>query len=245
MEGIITEQKETERSVVHGALGYYAKRGGYATLGGLHSEQNEVQAFDGQWTRCLQRTVQDGQEEQQWASLSKGDGGKAEGRHDGLPVLRPYTFLVRDNWLYGPLSDLLVSPWLDKINKYRLRFRYCGEENLDGHPCVKLRGEVTAHEGQPPSSFMAFWLATDRNYIPIKLEHYGGNFGVRRMPSEPQPVPRLSRDCSGGLVSRPIHSTGFQQLGGHVPAPDHPQLATRLRGPVGDVISRGGHGTLP
>jgi thiol-disulfide isomerase/thioredoxin len=181
MEGIITEQSQVERSVVHGALEYFTRRGGYATIGGVRRERNEVQAFDGRWTRSSSRILRDDQPEQRWASLRKG--GKVEGRHDGIPVLRPHTFLVRDLWLYGPLSDLLVSPWYDKVNKYRLRFRYCGTEDLDSHPCIKLRGDVTTRAGQPPSSFMALWLATDRNYIPIKLEHYGGNFGLQPMPT--------------------------------------------------------------
>jgi BlaR1 peptidase M56 len=183
MEGIITEQTKAEHSVLRGALAYFTEHGSYATLGGIRSEQNEVQAFDGQWTRAIHRSVKDDREEQRRASLRKGGGGKAEGRHDGIPVLRPHTFLVRDDWLYGPLADLLVSPWHDKVNKYRLRFRYCGEEDFDGHPCVKLRGEVTTQDGQPPHSFIALWLATDRNFIPIKLEHYGGNFGLAPMPS--------------------------------------------------------------
>ncbi len=183
MEGIISEQTKADRSVLRGALAYFTEHGSYATLGGLRSEQNELQAFDGQWTRAIHRSVQDDQQERRNASLRKGGGGKAEGRHDGIPVLRPHTFLVRDDWLYGPLADLLVSPWHDKINKYHLRFRYCGEEDIDGHPCVKLRGDVTTREGQPPISLMAFWLATDRNFIPIKLEHYGGNFGLPPMPS--------------------------------------------------------------
>src|SRR5262249_13787810 len=45
------------------------------------------------------------------------------------------------------------------------------------------RGEVVTSEGRPPHSFIALWLATDLNYIPIKLEHYGGNFGLRPMPT--------------------------------------------------------------
>jgi hypothetical protein len=40
----------------------------------------------------------------------------------GIPVLRPHTFLVRNDWIFGPLADLLVSPWHEKVNKYRLRF---------------------------------------------------------------------------------------------------------------------------
>jgi beta-lactamase regulating signal transducer with metallopeptidase domain/thiol-disulfide isomerase/thioredoxin len=183
MDGTITGRTEADRSVLRGALAYFTEHGSYTTLGGVRREQNEVQAFDGQWTREFHRSVRDDQQERRNASLRKGGGGKAEGRHDGIRVLRPHTFLVRDDWLYGPLADLLVSPWHDKTNKYHLRFRYCGEEDIDGHPCVKLRGEVTTREGQPPSSLMAFWLATDRNFIPIKLEHYGGNFGLPPMPS--------------------------------------------------------------
>jgi thiol-disulfide isomerase/thioredoxin len=182
IEGTITDDTKAVRSVLRGALGYFTERGGYATLGGARSEQDEVRAFDGGWTRGMNRSVRGDQKERRWASLRKGGGGKTEGRHDGIPVLRPHTFLLRDDWLYGPLADLLVSPWHDKINKYRLRFRYCGEEDLDGHPCIKVRGEVTTGEGQPPSSFFALWLATDRNYVPIKLEHYGGNFGLPPMP---------------------------------------------------------------
>jgi thiol-disulfide isomerase/thioredoxin len=182
MEGIIIDENDELQSDIHGELKYYTRQREYGTAGGEHSEQREVQAFDGRWTRGLHRTSRSAQPEQRWATLRKGGGAKAEGRHDGIPVLRPHTFLVRDDWLYGPLSELLVSPWHDRVNKYRLRFRYCGEEEMNGHPCVKLRGEVTTREGQPPSSFMAFWLATDRNFIPIKLEHYGGNFGLRPVP---------------------------------------------------------------
>ena len=96
------------------------------------------------------------------ASLRKGGGGKAEGRHDGIPVLRPHTFLVRDDWLYGPLADLLVSPWHDKINKYRSRFRYCGEEVLDGHPCVKLRMDVTVRRRAAARTTSTVLLACHR-----------------------------------------------------------------------------------
>ncbi len=178
----ITNQTDELRSDLHGELAFFEQRGEFDTMAGVHSDQRMVQAFDGRWTRTLYRNRRGGQPEQGWASLRKGGGGKTEGRSDGIPVLRPHTFLVRDDGIFGPLADLLVSPWHDKVNKYRLRFRHCGEEELDGHPCVKLRGDVTMHEGQPPSSFMALWLATDRNLIPIKLEHYGGNFDLQPIP---------------------------------------------------------------
>jgi hypothetical protein len=98
-------------------------------------------------------------------------------------VLRPHTFLVRDNWLYGPLAGLLASPWFDKTDQYRQRFRYCGQRQIDGHRCVVLRGDVTTREGEPPSSSQVIWLAMDRSYIPIRIEHYGGNFGFHSAPT--------------------------------------------------------------
>ena len=182
MEGIITEQSNELRSVLRGELAYFTGKGSSITAGGDRSEGAGLQAFDGRWTRGFFRNSQGGRENH-FASLRKGGGGKSEGRHDGIPVLRPHTFLVRDDYIYGPLSELLVSPWHDKVNKYRLRFRYCGEEVLDGHPCVKIRGDVLIGEGDRPHNSMAFWLATDRNYLPIKMEQHGGNFGFQSTPT--------------------------------------------------------------
>ncbi len=179
-EGITADETKADYSVLQGTNAYFTEHGRYATLGGDRGVLNQVVAFDGQWTRLV-RSVGD-EKEPAYASLRKGGGGKAEGRHDGVPVLRPHTLLVRDDWIYGPLADLLVSPWHDKINKYRSRFRYCGDEVLDGHPCVKLRMEVAIGEGEPPGSFRAYWLATDRNYIPIKEETYVGNIELQPMP---------------------------------------------------------------
>ena len=170
-------------TVLREPLAYFASRAIYTTNGGVQTDQFETEAFDGTWTRTFHATEQAGAPIARSAWLRKGGRGKAEGRLDGTPVLRPHTLLVRDDWIYGPLADLLVSPWHDKINKDRLRFRYCGEEEVDGHPCVKLRAEVTTGEGHTPFNYMAFWLATDRNWIPIKLEHYGGNSGLRPIPT--------------------------------------------------------------
>jgi thiol-disulfide isomerase/thioredoxin len=183
MEGIITEETREEHSILRGPLAYFTSRQRHGTLGGQRSEGHRVEAFDGEWTRMVNQTKRDAGDTQVWASLRKGGMDKAEGRHDGVPVYRPHVLMQRYDWIYGPLGDLLVSPWHDKTNKYRLKFRYCGEAEVDGHPCIKLRGDVMVRESDQPSSSVALFLAVDRNHIPIKLEHYGGNFGYSDMPA--------------------------------------------------------------
>ncbi len=180
MDGLYTEETQEEHSILRTPLAYYNSRSRYSTLGGQRSENLRVEAFDGAWTRTLYQSKGEGQVS---ASLRKGGMGKARGRHDGIPVHRPHVLMLRDDGIYGPLADLLVSPWQDRINKYRLRFRYCGEEKVDGHPCIKLRGDILIGEKDRPHNSMVLFLAVDRNLIPIKLEQYGGNFGYSKMPT--------------------------------------------------------------
>ena len=182
MEGIITEKTQEEHSILRSPLAYFSSRQRFSTLGGQRSENLRVEAFDGEWTRTLYQSKRGAAEDHVSASLRKGGMGKAQGRHDGVPVHRPHVLMQRDDWIYGPLADLLVSPWHDKINKYRMQFRYCGEAEVDGHPCIKLRGDVTVGQRDQPSSSVVLFLADDRNLIPIKLEHYGGNFGFSGLP---------------------------------------------------------------
>jgi hypothetical protein len=184
MEGLTVGQSQEGHSILQGNLAYHTSRQVSNSLGGQRYETVLAQAFDGQWTRGLTRYDNRGQDSGTWATLRKGGMGKAEGRHDGIPVYRPHTLMQREDWIYGPLADLLVSPWYDKINKYSLRFHYCGEAEVDGHPCIMVRGDlpVGGDIDRPHSSFVLF-LATDRNDIPIKMEQYGGNFGYRPMPT--------------------------------------------------------------
>src|SRR5262249_9786340 len=158
MEGVITEQAREERSVVRGPLGFFTSHGSFATLGGQHRENTQVEAFDGQWTRKVYRSTQDDQAPHISASLRKGGFEKTEGRHEGVPVYRPHTLMQRDDWIYGPLADLLVSPWHDKINKYPLRFRYCGEAEVEGRRCVILRGDVPIGQTDKPHNAVVLSL---------------------------------------------------------------------------------------
>ena len=97
----------------------------------------------------------------------KADIGKGEGRDDGVPVYRPHLLIRRSYRNFGPLAERLVSPWHDKLKKDRSRFHYCGTAVVDGHPCIKLRGDVTTGQRDQPGSSIVLFLATDRNHIPI------------------------------------------------------------------------------
>jgi hypothetical protein len=90
--------------------------------------------------------------------------------------------MMRDDRIYGPLADLLVSRWYDRRNDARLRIRYCGEGDVDGHPCIKLRGDVLIGERDQASFSIVLFLATDRNLIPIRVEDYGANHGYNAKP---------------------------------------------------------------
>jgi thiol-disulfide isomerase/thioredoxin len=183
MEGLTVNQSQEGHSILRGNLAYFTSRQVSASLGGQNSEQSQAQAFDGQWTRGFTRFERRGRDTQSSATLRKGGMGKAEGRRDGIPVYRPHTLMQRQDWIYGPLADLLVSPWYDKLNKYQLRFRYCGEAEVDGHPCIKLRSDIMVGTRDQPHNSTVLFLATDRNDIPIRMEHYGGNSGYRSMPT--------------------------------------------------------------
>jgi hypothetical protein len=181
-EVIIDESSQAERSVLHGPAYFAARRRG-STPGGKRSEGLRIEAFDGAWMRTLSQSRGDDREIHVGASLRKGGMGKADGRLDGIPVHRPHTLMQRNDRIYGPLADRLVSPWLDRRHRSRQQFRYCGEGMVDGHPCIKLRGDMLTGANDRPFETSVLFLAVDRNDIPIRLEYYGGNFGDRPMPA--------------------------------------------------------------
>ncbi len=182
MDGVVAEEGREEHSILRAPLAYSSARSSYVTLGGERSENLRVDASDGAWTRIFSHD-RSKETNQVSASLRKEGTGKPQGRRDGVPMHRPHVLMLRDDGIYGALADLLVSPWQDRINRYRIRFRYCGEEEFDGHPCIKLRGDIMTGEEDEPHNSMVLFLAVDRNLIPIKVEHYGGNFGYNKLPT--------------------------------------------------------------
>ncbi len=170
---LILEQRFDERSVLQGNLAYWSRRGVFSAVGQKSGEEFWVEAFDGRWIRSYFGTKTEGEDEQSYASLRDRGDGKAEDCVGAVHVHRPHTLLLRpDRGIYGSFADFLVSPWYDKRNGYSQEFRYCGQQEFEGHPCILLRWEVSGRHKERPTNPMVLWLATDRNDIPIRLEHY-------------------------------------------------------------------------
>ncbi len=178
----VTEASTDEHSILSGSLAYFTSRETHVALAGQRAELLMTWAFDGEWTRTFYHEKSNVRDAQIGASLRKADIGKGEGRDDGVPVYRPHLLIRRSYRNFGPLADLLVSPWLNKLNKEHLRFHYCGTAVVDGHPCIRLRGDVTTGQRDQPGSSIVLFLATDRNHIPVKLERYSGNVAYDAIP---------------------------------------------------------------
>ncbi len=210
---IITEQFTDEHSIIRGPLAYFTSFETHAALAGQRAELLMTWAFDGEWTRTFYHSKPDVEETQFGGALRKAVAGGAEGRHDGVPVHRPHVLLQHRDRIFGPAADLLASSWLDEAHKLRLEFHYCGTAVVDGHPCVKIRRDVINQLQRKPSSFRVLYLATDRNFIPIKLEQYGGNPDFNTLPIEVSNCHDLREIAPGTWY--PFHITELA-LGGMV-----------------------------
>ena len=85
---------------------------------------------------------------------------------------RPHTLLLRNDDVNGTFADFVASPLLDIRRRTRRQFRYCGQQEFEGHPCILLRYEEYRLLDMRPSFITTYRLASDRNLIPIRVEYY-------------------------------------------------------------------------
>ncbi len=170
-----------DRSIVRGELAYHTTNRMQAATTGWQRSLYQAAAFDGRWSRTL--SGYDPQNPQGLEVILRRGGVKIDdGSRDGIFVYRPHNLMLRDMWIFSSLAGLLASPRYERGAHRTLQFRYCGTADVDGHPCIKVRGDFKFNDPQQPSYALVLYLATDRNHIPIKLEHYAGNEGNRLMP---------------------------------------------------------------
>jgi peroxiredoxin len=172
-------QRSEERSIVRGGLSYYVAYQKSAGADGWHDAGFRVSAYDGRWTR-----IASGQDlsrpEDIAVILRKGSMSYDAGSYQGIPVHRAHSLVLRSWAIFSTLSDLLASSPSDPGKAGTIRFRYCGAAEVDGHPCIEVRADRPGRNGQGTS--FVLYLATDRNDIPIRLDHFG-NPGQRQFPT--------------------------------------------------------------
>ena len=177
----LVEEAWEDRSIVRGDLAYHTTRRMRATSTGWQLALYQVDAFDGRWSRKLWGS--DPQNPQGLGVILRyGHVKKDDGLRNGIFVYRPHNLFLRDWWIFSLLADLLASPRYDRIGQTTLQFRYCGTAEVDGHPCIRVRGDFTSTRWKINYA-VVLYLATDRNDVPIKLEFYNDSLGDRLMPS--------------------------------------------------------------
>lgn len=164
----------------------------YEVVDGSPGKRSWTQAFDGKTTRVLQdETV----------------GNIVDGRNGTRHALHPHDFVHRTSCIAVPLSTFLEGAVACRAHPmgqlYRTNWKdmyttteFVGTEPLADRPCVRLKvtRRYKANGTENIQGISELWLATDRNYIPIKRVTY---------------VPVYAGDVPGETNE----ITGFRQIG--------------------------------
>ncbi|HEV3342039.1 MAG TPA: redoxin family protein [Pirellulales bacterium] len=175
MPGLHLSSDETERTISLPGKLYSEREQKWHTVARGDSQSAEKGGWDGQWIRSLHwHTDQaNASPTPDWATVKPNWVSLRKGGPNGLGAFRPHTALF-DDWRMRsrPLSDFLTAEYWDETDKYRYLVEYLGEETVDGLRCERLRlGFMYGTQTQPALQFFFLWLATDRNYLPVRSEH--------------------------------------------------------------------------
>jgi hypothetical protein len=161
----ILSYERDERTVVLPNRLYASRQEVSHSAAQVESSSANVAAWDGKWLRELTRVDHPAQQHT-GAGLHKGDA-------EGVYAFRAHTALFDDGRIRSrKLSDCLSSDWYDLHNKYPQKVEYWGTEVVDGLKCEKLRVGILHGNEAESHVFFFIWLATERNYLPIRREWY-------------------------------------------------------------------------
>lgn len=166
---VVTTAKQTqEQSIQQSGKAWFSKQISGEGDDGSKFWRKYLQAFDATWSRKLflrKGTVGEKTTSSDFAILRQGGGHQ-------IPVHRPHMLFYRNSSDYQPLSEYLTSPWSDEVNHYPHQIDYIGEETRRGLHCVVIRDAVTLQGQSEIHNYRLIWLATERNYLPIRYEWY-------------------------------------------------------------------------
>lgn len=169
MQNVRYDQLSEERSIQCGGLAFSSAQQKTALSGGWQETITRVGAYDSEWTR--NSWIQGPRDNRQGtgASLLRGRGaGVNRGIAAGVAVHRFHTMMLRVNTGTGSLADLLTGNPQLPAGRLRYEFRFCGAAEVDGRPCIEVRGDLIRQPNNRTSS-VVLYLAADRNDLPIKV----------------------------------------------------------------------------
>jgi hypothetical protein len=162
----VVRQKVRTRFVSQGEW-FRLEREGGSQDSGRTASMDLIRAFDGQTTRVL---------------YQKAVGNISRERLEDSDFIRPHVLLIRDTHLAVPFSVYLsgheairAHPSGSWNQGHTLKVTYEGEEQLDGLKCHKVFVDVLLKSGEAHDG-RRFWLAENRNYLPVKELAYTYRF---------------------------------------------------------------------
>lgn len=144
-------------------------------------ESGAVSAVDGRSTKTSNRLGYDGELTR---VLKDGVANVHDGRKEPCSVFRPHVWALSKPQMCFPLSlllrggaDLRKFPRVGVYSEIDARPFLDGEEVVDGLRCFKIRLEEWRDGKQPFQTGLSYvWLATDRNYLPVKKVAYAFSY---------------------------------------------------------------------
>ena len=135
-------------------------------------------------------------------------------------------------------------PGATRPTSIALAFHYCGEAVVDGHPCIKLRGDVrTGQRDQLTVRLFYSWPPigiTSRSSSNLQWQPR-----LQRDSNRREPLRRLPRGRSGHLVSVPRQRVVLRYLGKLAHGRILLNRSSRLSDRVGDDVAEGRQCSVP
>jgi hypothetical protein len=160
-EGLVKTHSKSTRTVLQGSLLYFRKDQTYQLADGTTRPHNCRMGYDGEYTRRV---------EEKLANLIHGPSTHCQ-------LFRPHAWLFSSARVCFPLSVWLTGGKELQNHPNAGNYRdgwvqsavYENEEEVEGLHTVKLRAETRGQTGKL-ITVRYVWLATDRNYLPVKSE---------------------------------------------------------------------------
>jgi hypothetical protein len=213
----VAERSQTGRSVHQGELVYSTGTTVLKFRNGGRTALSRTLAYDGRWTR-----VSGGQDDRQlWVYLQRGQSAGDQMLCESDCPHSPHLLVLRSYLGFVPTLEKLLDPSdAPPAGRLACHLRYCGTAEVDGHPCVALRGELTLARGGESVGVVVLSLATYRNHIPIRMEYYSPQVGGRYVLKQTASASDF-REISPGLwypcrVTGLEFETGARRAGGWV-----------------------------